>query len=69
MAVASAGPYASLHLAPVRLPRQNGEQCQPLSFLQARRPSCHPANSVKALKAVSTEGANYLGMLSATLVN
>ena len=23
----------------------------PLSFLQARRPSCHPSNSVKALKA------------------
>jgi len=24
---------------------------QPLSFLQARCPSCHPTNSVKALKA------------------
>jgi len=22
----------------------------PLSFLQARRPSCHPTNSIKALK-------------------
>jgi len=25
-------------------------------FLQARCPSCHPTNSVKALKAQSTEG-------------
>ena len=28
----------------------------PLSFLQAGCPSCHPTNSVKALKAKSTEG-------------
>ena len=47
MAVASVGPYASLHLAPDR------QQCQhPTSqFLQAGCPSCHPTNSVKALKA------------------
>jgi len=37
VAVASAGPSASLHLA--------------LSVLQAGCPSCHPTNSVKALKA------------------
>jgi len=29
----------------------------PLSFLQARCPSCHPTNSVKALKALS--GFNF----------
>ena len=45
MAVASAGPYASLHLAPDSTP--------PLSFLQAGCPSCHPTNSVKALKAIN----------------
>ena len=30
----------------------------PLSFLQAGCPSCHPINSVKALKATSTEGTD-----------
>ena len=45
MAVASAGPYASLHLAPDRQPRQ-----YPTSlFLQAGCTSCRPTNSVKAL--------------------
>jgi len=44
---ASAGPYASLHLAPVRQPCQYPTT----QFLQARRPSCCPANSVKALNA------------------
>jgi len=35
-----------------------------LSFLQARCPSCHPTNSVKALKAQqSTEGATGKGWL------
>ena len=47
MAVASAGPYASLHLAPDRQPHQH----PPLCFLQAGCPSCRPTNSVKALKA------------------
>ena len=37
VAVASAGPYADLHLAPDRQP------------CQARCPSCRPTNSVKAL--------------------
>ena len=47
VAVSSAGPYASLHLAPDRYHTST----PPLSFLQARCPSCHPTNSVKALKA------------------
>ena len=47
MAVASAGPYASLHLAPDRQPCQHPTTL----FLQAGCPSCHPTNSVKALKA------------------
>jgi len=37
LAVASAGPYASLHLAPDSTP--------PLNFLQAGCPSCHPTNN------------------------
>ena len=47
MAVASAGPYASLHFAPDRKPRQHPTT----RFLQAGCPSCRPTNSVKALKA------------------
>ena len=47
VAVASAGPYASLHLAPDRQPHQH-----PITlFLQAGCPSCRPTNSIKALKA------------------
>jgi len=48
VAVASAGPYASLHLAPDRQPHQH---LTTLFFLQAGCPSCRPTNSVKALKA------------------
>ena len=47
VAVASAGPYASLHLAAERQPRQHPTT----RFLQAGCPSCRPTNSVKALKA------------------
>ena len=47
VAMASAGPYASLHLAPT----DNHASSPQLSFLQARCPSCRPTNSVKALKA------------------
>ena len=47
MAVASAGPYASLHLAPDRQPRHHPTT----RFLHAGCPSCRPTNSVKALKA------------------
>ena len=46
VAVASAGPYASLHLTP-----DNHASTPPLSFLQAGCPSCRPTNSAKALKA------------------
>ena len=51
VAVASAVPYASLHLAPDRQPHQH----PPLCFLQAACPSCRPANSVKALKACTAQ--------------
>jgi len=46
VAVASAGPHASLHLAPDRKPCQHPTT----QFLQAGCPSCRPTNSVKALK-------------------
>jgi len=46
VAVASPGPYANLHLSP-----HNHGSISPLSFLQAGCPSCHPINSVTALKA------------------
>ena len=50
--VASAGPYANhLHLTAERWPRQY----LITQFLQAGCPSCHPANSVKALKALHLE--------------
>jgi len=47
VAVASAGPCASLHLAPDRQPCQHPTT----RFLQAGCPSCRPTNNVKALKA------------------
>jgi len=47
VAVASAGPYASLHLAPDRQPHPHPTTL----FLQAGCPSCRPTDSVKALKA------------------
>jgi len=46
VAVASAGPYANLHLT-----QDNHASTPPLSFLQVRCHSCHQTNSVKALKA------------------
>jgi len=46
VAVASARPYANLHLAP-----DNHASILPRSFLQAGCPSCRPTNSVKALEA------------------
>ena len=36
------------------LQTDNHASTPPLSFLQAGCPSCHPTNSVKALKAMST---------------
>ena len=50
LAVAAAGPYANLHLAQTH----NHASTPSLSFLQARCPSCHPTNSVKALKCVQS---------------
>jgi len=50
--VASAGPYASLHLAPDRQPSQHPTA----RVFQAGCPSCRPTNSVKALKATTTPG-------------
>jgi len=38
----------------------NHASTPPLSFLQARFPSCRPTNSVKARKAKSTEGKSVL---------
>jgi len=38
------------------LQTDNDASTPPLSFLQAGCPSCRPTNSVKALKAKSTEG-------------
>jgi len=49
VAVASAGPYASLHLAPDRL-GYNHANTQPLTFLEAGCPSWRPTNNIKALK-------------------
>ena len=49
MAVASAGPYASLHPASDRQPCQYPTT----QFLQAGCPFCRPTNSVKALKALT----------------
>ena len=46
VAVASAGPHASLHLTPDRKPCQHPTT----QFLQAGCPSCRPTNSIKALK-------------------
>ena len=46
--MASAGPYASLHLAPDRQPRQHPTT---QFFYRAGCPSCRPTNMVKALKA------------------
>ena len=55
VAAASAGTYASLHLAPNR----HHASTPPLSFLQAGCPSCRPTNSVKALKAQRLDEVSY----------
>jgi len=52
VAVASAGPYASLHLTPDRQPHQHPTT----QLLGAGCPSCRPTNSVKALKASYARG-------------
>jgi len=50
VAVASAGPNASLHLIP-----DNHASIPQLSFLQAGCPSSRPTNSIKALKVQQFE--------------
>jgi len=37
----------------ILLQTDNHASTPPLSFLQAGRPSCHPTNSIKALKALA----------------
>jgi len=39
------------HLGHMQVQTDNHASTPPLSFLQAGYPSCHPTNSVKALKA------------------
>jgi len=46
------------------LQTDNHASTPPLSFLQAGCPSCHPTNSVKALKA-QTSGTNYWNLVDA----
>jgi len=58
--VASAGPYASLHLAPDRQPCQHPTTL----FLQAGCPSCRPTNSVKALK----EKKHYINVIIINII-
>jgi len=41
------------------LQTDNNANTSPLSFLQARCPSCRPINSVKALKALKLEIKDY----------
>jgi len=41
------------------LQTDNHDSTSPLSFLQAGCPSCHPTNSVKALKAKKRERIKY----------
>jgi len=42
------------------LQTDNHASTQPLSLPQARCPSCHPTNSIKALKATASETKNEL---------
>ena len=51
MAVASARPYANLHLAQA----DNHASISPLSFLEARCSFCHPTNSIKAVYSAVSE--------------
>ena len=49
------------------LPQTNNHtSIPPLSFLQARCPSCHPTNSIKALKAITHNHFTALWTLSGT---
>ena len=64
MAVASAGPYASLYLASGGLPCQHPTT----QFLQAGCPSCHPTNSVKALKACLQKDVELFSCVNGAMV-
>jgi len=64
MAVASAGPYANLHLDQTH----NHASIPPLSFLQAGCPSRNPTNRVKALKAHLTHTPHSPSQMAARLV-
>jgi len=56
VAVASAGPYANLHIAPeITTPAPHRSV-----FLQAGCPSCQPTNSVKALKEIYKNAISIL---------
>jgi len=54
VAVASAGPYANLHLT-----TDNHTSTPPLSFLLAGCPSYHPTNSIKAHQSIQTNLASH----------
>ena len=64
MAVASAGPCARLHLTPdITMPVPHHSV-----FLQAECPSCHPTNSVKALKVSVSIICMLIGWWRGTVV-
>jgi len=56
VAVASAGPYAGLHL----IPDNDANQHPTAQFSTGRMPSCHPTNSVKALKEYPLQPVEFL---------
>jgi len=51
------------------LQTDNHANTPPLSFLQAGCPSCHPTNSVKALKALTLTHTNNNGKNSICELN
>jgi len=66
VAVASAAPDASVHLAPDRQPRQHSTT---QFFLQAGCPSCRPTNSVKALIVGQRLHKKFLALLQFNIKN
>jgi len=54
--MASAGPYAILHLVPDKITTPAPHHS---SLLQAGCPSCHPTNSVKALKEIALKEVEH----------
>jgi len=51
------------------LQTDNHASIPPLSFLQAGCPSCHPTNSVKALKATEAIVMSYISVVMVISVN